>query len=138
MPRKPRRDSVDNPYEKGEHAVDMRKLAVDSIQSFFKKKSLYCGGEIPQYKLLSEHSILMLLRTQLDDRCLNFLHDECLPLIPVDPNYDDSSVPWTVHCLLGLLRELASHQLPKDYFGGLLMLYFKFCYGVKVLDPPMI
>lgn len=138
MSRKSCRDSADNPYEKGEHAVDMRNLAVDSIRIFFKNKKSQSGGEISQHKLISEHSVLMLLRTQLDDRCLDFLHDNCLSLIPVDPEYDDNSVPWTVHCLLGLLKELAFYQLPKDYFGGLLMLYFKFCYGVKVLDPPLI
>lgn len=138
MSRKRRKDSEENPFEKGEHAVDMRQLAIDSLQSFFKNKKLHSGGEIPQYQLLSEYSILMLLRTQLDDRCLDFIHEECLPLIPVDPNYNEVSVPWTVYSLLCLLRELASHQLPKDYFAGLLMLYFKFCYGVKVLDPPLI
>lgn len=139
MPRRPRRDSVDNPYEKGDHAVDMRHLAVESIRVFFKNKKYFCGGEIPESELFSEYSIKTLLRTNLDERCLTFLHEECLPCIPEDPDYkEDGTVSWQTHCLLNLLKELASYQLPKDYFGGLLFLYFKFCYGVKILDPPLL
>jgi len=138
MPRKPRRDCRDNPFEKGDHAVDLRRLAVESIETFFKSKSFYCGGPIPKHDLLSEHSVKTLLRTQLDDRCLDFIHERCLPLIPADPNYSDNTVTWQVHSLLGLLRELAALHLPKDYFGGLLLLYFKFCYGVEIIDPPLL
>lgn len=139
MPRRPRRDSIENPYEKGSHVADMRLLAIESIRIFFNNKKYFCGGKIPESQLYSEHSIKTLLRTQLDDRCLSFLHDECLSHIPEDPNYkEDGTVTWQVHCLLNLLYELASYQLPKDYFGGLLLLYFKFCYGIKILDPPLI
>lgn len=135
MARKPQQEFC---LAKGDHSVDMRQLAVDSIEVFFKHKKLHDGTEIPKHRLFSEHSISMLQKTQLDGRCLDFIHEECLPLIPVDPNYVEPSVSWAIHSLLCLLREIGSHQIPKDYFGGLLMLYFKFCYGVKVLDPPLI
>ena len=135
MPRKTRLDHVKS-FETGDHAADMRKLAKESIRVFFKEKSSFYGGKVPRKELYSDHSIKTLMRNRLDERCLNFIHEHCLPLIPFDDNYDDTSIPWSVHCLIKLLKDMGSRQLPKDYFAGLLLLYFKFCYGVKILDPP--
>ncbi len=137
MPRKPRRDNLEEMYDKGDHTADIQKQMDDCIRFFFKDKSYFCGGRVPECELLSEFS-KQTLRTQFDDRCFDFLHERCLPLIPVDPEYNEPTVPWTVHCLLGLLNDLKKRDIPKEYQPGLLLLYFKFCKGVEILPPPVL
>lgn len=137
MPRRSKRD-VDNPYEKGSHAVDFHKLAETCIRLFFEDKSWFCGGPIPQRELISEFSIQTVLRTRFDDRCFDFIHNECLPKIPNTKVFDNNTVTWEVHCLLQLISELKYLGVPKEFQPGLLMLYFKFCKGQKILPPPLL
>lgn len=137
MPRKSKRD-VENPYEKGSRSVDFRKLAETYIRSFFEDKSWFCGGPIPQRELLSDFSIKTVLRTQFDRRCFDFIHYECLPLISNTEGFKDNTVTWEVHCLLQLISELKYLGVPKEFQPGLLMLYFKFCKGQKILPPPLL
>lgn len=138
MPRKPRRDSLEDLYDKSDHTADIHKLVDDCIHLFFKEKKYFCGGAIPEMELLSEFAKQTVQRTQFDDRCFDFLHERCLPSFPVDPTYEEHTVPWTVHCLLGLLADLKSRDIPKEYQPGLLLLYFKFCKGIEILPPPLL
>lgn len=137
MPRRSKRD-VENPYEKGFHSVDFRKLAETYIRSFFKEKSWFCGGPIPQRELISDFSIKTVLRTQFDERCFDFIHYKCLPLVPNIENFKDNTVTWEVHCLLQLINELKSLGVPKEFQPGIILLYFKFCKGQKILLPPLL
>jgi hypothetical protein len=138
MPRRKRKDCKENPFETGDHASDLRKLAVDCISEYFQDKRFFCGGDIPQRDLFSEHSVKTVLRTQLDDRCFDFIHAECLPMVRQPKTYSDPTVPWNIHYLLSLLADLQSRQLPKEYFPGLLLLYFKFCHGSEIMEPPLL
>ena len=138
MSRRARRDCDENPLEKGEFAADLKTLAKESIRVFFGNKSWYCGGPIPEEELEAAWVVQTVLRTQFDDTAFDYIHNECLIKIPEDPKYSDPSVPWTVHTLIGLLKELKSHGISKDFQPGLLLLYFKLCRGVEIPPPPLL
>lgn len=138
MSRKPRRETIDNPYDKGEHIEDLRKFADDCIQMFFKNKEYFCGGPIPACETKTEFAQKTVLQTQFDDRCFDFIHDHCLSVFPVDPTYEEPTVPWSVHCLLGLLAEMKAMEIPKEQQPGMLLLYFKFCHAIEIPPPPLL
>lgn len=137
MSRTPAR-SLEEQYDKGEHIEDLRVSATRSLKAYFKKKRSVLGGRIPEAELLSEASQKTVLNTQFDDRCMNFIHDHCLGLLPVNPKYKDRTVPWRVHCLLRLLSNLRKHEVSKEFQPGFLLLYFKFCWGVEIPPPPLL
>ena len=122
MSRKPQRESSINEYDKGENVEDIRARVNVCIQLFFRHKKYFCGGKIPQRELTSEFAERTARFTQFDDRCFNFIHDHCLPVFPVNPAYRDLTVPWPVHCLLGLFSDLKSLEIPKDNQPGMLLL----------------
>ena len=138
MPRKAKRDREGNLFEKGENAPNLEKLATECINLIFGDKSWFCGGPIPERELLANSSVKTVLRTQYDACCFDFIHDECLPLIPDIEGWDNVTVPWTVHNLLLLFHELGEKGIPPEFRPGLLLLYFKFCKGVKIPPPPLL
>lgn len=138
MSRKPKREIIDDAFEKMEYVEDLREFASDCIQLFFKNKKNSCGDSIPDSEKSSEFAVQTVLKTQFDDRCFDFIHEFCLPVIPVDPKYSESTVPWSVHCLLGLLAEMRSMEIPKEQQPGMLLLYFKFCHSVEIPLPPLL
>lgn len=138
MSRKPKREIIDDPCEKMEYVEDLRKFAEHCIQLFFNNKQHVCGDPIPECEKSSEFAVQTVLRTQFDDRCFDFIHEFCLPVFPIDPKYDESTVPWSVHCLLGLLAEMRSMEIPKEQQPGMLLLYFKFCHSVEIPLPPLL
>ena len=138
MSRRARRGCEENHLEKEEFYADLNTLAEESIRDFFGNKSWYCGGPIPNEELEADWAVKTVLLTQFDDVVFDYIHDECLVKIPEDPKYSDPSVPWTVHILLGLLSELKSHGISKDFQPGLLLLYFKLCRGIEIPPPPLL
>lgn len=127
-----KRNSNINSLEKGMHSLDIEKIAIDSISSFFANKKWFVGGKIPSRELYSNSSIETVLRGQFDDITFDFIHNECLIKIPQPKDFKITKIPWTVTFLLNLLNEMKQLGLPKDFQPGLLLLYFKFCKGMKV------
>ena len=138
MSRRGRRDCEKNPLEKGEFAPDLKTLAEEAIRDFFGNKNWYCGGPIPEEELEADWVVKTVLRTRFDDETFDYIHDECLVKIPEDPKYSDPSVPWTVHTLLNLLKDLRSYGISQDFQPGLLLLYFKLCRGIEIPPPPLL
>jgi hypothetical protein len=138
MSRKPCRDTLDDDLQKGEYVEDLRVFADKCICMFFKNKTDSSGRRIKEHDILTEFANKTVLYTQFDDRCFDFLHEVCLPLIPVNSMYNELAMPWTVHSLIGLLGDLKKIEVPKEFQPGLLLLYFKFCYGVVIPPPPLL
>jgi hypothetical protein len=138
MPRRPKRNCRENPMEKGIHAFDLKESVINGLKQFLGGKLGHDGNPIPKEELYSENSCKTVLRTPFDDETFNFIHDECLTLIPAKDWYKETTVPWTVHYLLGLLNELKSLQIPKEFQPGFLLLYFKFCKGFTIPPPPLL
>ena len=121
-----------NPLEKGMHTLDIEKIAIDSISSFFANKKWFVGGKIPHCELYSNSSVKTVLRGKFDDTTFDFIHNECLTRIPKPKDFKVTKIHWTVTFLLKLLNEMKQLGLPKDFQPGLLLLYFKFCKGIRV------
>jgi hypothetical protein len=105
---------------------------------FIAPKPYHKGGKMPPGELFADTSVKTVLRTPFDDESFDFIHAKCLPHFPRQRWYKDATVPWPVHVLLGLLDELKSHNIPKEFQPGMLYLYFKFCKGVEIPPPPII
>ena len=136
MPRRSKRGE-EGDFEKGAFAADFETLAVDALETFFRDKSWYCGGPIPDSELLSDFSLKTVLRTKIDDRWQDIVHNGYEQLTP-DPDYDDPTVPWSIHRLLGVLDEVRSKGITQDFHAGLALLYLKFCEGVQIPPPPLL
>jgi hypothetical protein len=138
MPRKAKRVCEDNLLEKGLHVLDLRNLAIECIKAFLAQKQSYEGRPLSSEELITDDNIKTVLRTQFDDETFLFIHNKCLSRIPQPDWYKESTVPWNVHYLLGLLQELKYLKLPKDFQPGLLLLYFKYCKGFDIPPPPLL
>lgn len=126
--------------EKGMFVEDLEQLAAACLKVYFADKRKHDLTEITKEELLSDFCLKTVLRTQFDDRCFDYIHSQCLVKVikPENEAYDDPTLDWTVHVLLGLLQELMALELPKAFQPGLLLLYFKFCHGIEIPQPPIL
>lgn len=136
MPRKAKQPEGFSSLENGPHAFEMQRLVVSSIESFFKDKSYFCGGKIPNSELSSSNSIKTVLRFKNDDHTFEYIHTKCLRKIPRPKHIVSKSIPWTVQFLISLLEDMKGKKLPKEFQPGLVLLYFKFCKGLPIPQPP--
>ena len=132
------KDCLEEDFQKGEYAEDLQKFADNCIGLFFKNKVHESGRLLEDSELFTDFTQKTVLYTQFDDYCFDFIHEVCLPLIPVDPSYKEKTVTWPVHCLIGLLNEIKKINIPKDFQPGLLLLYFKFYYDVDIPLYPLV
>jgi hypothetical protein len=131
MPRKPKRDE-DGSLEKGTFAPDVKEFVRKTLKSFFEFKEGYDQKPIPEHHLFSDESFRTVLRTPFDDNTFLFIHKNCLAKIPKQKWYRDTTVSWQVHYLIGLINDLKSLHVPKEFQAGLILLFFKFCKGLDV------
>jgi hypothetical protein len=122
--------------ENGVHATDIQDAAIRHITVFFQDKAWYCGGKIPRHDLFSDSSIRTVLRTQFDSNWEACVHHKCLSTVPVDHTYRlEAHLPWTVRYLIDLIYSMGLLSIPKEFRPGMVLLYFKFCKGVKIIPP---
>lgn len=112
--------------------VDARAIVSGCIKNFFAYKSGPDGGPLPPRELGSEASVRTVMLTPFDDDTFELIHERCLPSVPRQDWYRETTVSWGVHVLLGLLDEMKSLGIPKEFQPGMLLLYFKFCNGVDI------
>ena len=136
MPRRSKEDTENNPLEHGLYAEDNKKLAEEALMSFFSDKSYYRGGPVPIMELCSEHSVKTLLRTRINDRWDDIVHNKCLSKIKSPDSWKDPIYPYTVNLLVRLFYNAQSKGISKEFIPGLVVLYFKFCKGFEVPNPP--
>lgn len=131
MPKRAKRDCDENPLENGCYAVDLNYLARDCMRRFLSGRKMVSGKRITEEDLFTVENIKLLLRTPFDDPTFRFIHERCLPVIPVRAAYTRKSVPWTVFCLIRILKRMQQLAIPKEFQPGLLLLYFKLCKGIN-------
>lgn len=124
--------------EKSLFTSDLKQLARHSIQIFLQHKRHFTDRGLTLDELLTDDNVKIVRRTPFDDPTFLFIHDRCLSQIKASPDYRDNTVPWSVHFLLGLLTDLKSLQLPKDFQPGLILLYFKYCQGFEIPPIPIL
>ena len=138
MSRRPKRTCEEPFLDKCCHVVDLKNVAVEGIRNFFKDKSWFAGGSIPECEIESDDSVDLVLRTPFNEETFSFIHNNCLPKVPCPKNFVDQGVPWSVAYLIKLLADLKRCSIPKDFQPGFVLLYFKLCKGVKVIPPPIV
>ena len=138
MSRRPKRTCEEIQFEKGCHAPDLRKMALEGIKNYFADKSWFIGGPIPECELLTDLSIDTVLKTPFNGDTFDFIHNECLKKVPQPKSFVDQGVPWTVSFLIKMLSDMKKLGLPKDFQPGFALLYFKFCKGVKIPLPAIL
>lgn len=107
------------------------------IHRYFENKRYYIGGPIPNSMLFSEQSVLTVLKCSFENGfvfVMDYLNENCLPKLRPDSHYKDPTVSWTSHFVLQLLSEMMSLEIPQNFKPGLMLLYFKFCKGMKIPD----
>ena len=112
-------------------------LRPSRFKIFFENKKWFAGGKIPQCELLSDNSVDVVLKTPFNESSFSFFHDCCLSKISCPKDFVDEGVPWEVCYLISLFREMKIYGLPKDFQPGFLMLFFKFCKGINIPQPPI-
>ena len=132
MSRKPKRDCEEEFFYKGCHSKDVRNFVIQSLKLYFKDKSWFVGGPIPERELLSEGSIMTVLNNTFNDSTFNFIHTECLSHIPQSKWFKNEGLSWSIVYLIRLLSTMKRLNLPKDFQPGLVLLYFKFCKGCNI------
>lgn len=123
-------------FDKEVYEQEMRSYAEETLLVYFLGKKCPDGTGVPEADLLSEESVLTLLDTQHDDDTFLFIHNHCLAKIPPTADYKGLPADWNVTVLCELLNEMKRMCVPKDFRPGLLLLYFKFCKGVTISQPP--
>ena len=130
MPRRIKIDSEETSIENNCHLSDLKVLAVQCIRRFFKGRKSLSGVNLTDNHVVTKENIHMVMRTPFDDDVFNYIHSECLPVIPKSKKYHDPTLPWSVHCLLVMIGKLKKLKIPKEFQPGMLLLYFKHCKGV--------
>ena len=113
----------------------LNNVALKSIQNFFHNKKWYCGGPIPAKELQSESSIKTVRFTSIA-RGFDYAHEKLLPRIPKPADYKDTTMTWENHYAVTLLHSIHEFGIPKEHVPGLVLLFFKFCKGFPIPDPP--
>lgn len=101
------------------------------IDKFFNGKEMYCGGYIPQKALHSDYNINLIIDTELLDAI-----DKAHVMISGDSNLENSEddedenlIEDSTRLILDSLAEMAKSGVSKEFSGGMLLLYLKFCEG---------
>ena len=116
---------IDDFYE------DRKKSAEESLIEFFRRKNLVVSRSM----ILSDYAISTVLNTDYDFG-FDYAHRHLLSRVPCNPRYNEPSLRWQVHVLLKLLADMRSKGIPKIHHPGLTLLFFHFCEGFPIPDPP--
>jgi hypothetical protein len=142
MPKRIKLRTESDVKELGLDIKELKELARFNIESFFADKSYHCGGPIPQSILLSDDSVMTVLGTTVD-LWREWEEREIYPLLRIErdqindrTSYHNRSVSFPVHYTLRLVQNLRDHNVPKRLQFGMMLLYYNFCKGFKIPDPP--
>lgn len=109
-----------------------KRIAKKYINQFFKDKEYYLGGEIPQEELFSNTSILTVLNSNIEDS-VDRAYIGLKPLLLKEKkNFGNLEVTCDVRIVVGILNLLSLSCIPKQFAGGLMLLYLKFVEGIKI------
>lgn len=135
MARKPKIKRTD---DKNAFVSDIRSEAVRYIRMYFNGRRRLDGSTVQVANVMDDKSINIVTRSGFDNRTFDFIHEFCLPTIKRNADYKNMTVPWTVHCLLKIIRELCSLGIPKEFQPGMILLYFRECRDIDIPPPPVL
>jgi len=106
-----------------EFLPDVQMLARSYMMSFFKDREMHCGGPIQYRHLLSNRNISMTINATLADAivCAYGAIDSSSEKDPLDE----------IKFVISILNECSKSGVPKEFSGGMLLLYLQFCVGLS-------
>lgn len=111
---------------------DVKMLARQYMEHFFKDKMLYCGGKIPKSLLFSEHRISMVLNYDISQGvqyAYRFLEKE-MDIEEIEESRQTGETTNDIKLVNETLNLLAVSGIPQQFAGGMMCLYLEFIEGV--------
>lgn len=119
-------DINEEEFYETEYLEEIRGLARDYMKRFFSNKSMYCGGKIQNRNLLTDGNVTTVLTSEISE-AIDLSHEllENSGEIIVSKNSDK---------IIEILNSIAKFRIPKEFAGGMLLLYLHFCEGIVVWE----
>jgi hypothetical protein len=117
---------------------DVKVLAKQYMEQFFKDKMLHCGGKIPKSLLFADRRLSMVLNYDIIkgvERAYKYLEPM---LLSEDLNSARQTGETTedIKLVNGTLCLLAQSGIPQQFAGGMLCLYLEFIEGINIGSEP--
>jgi hypothetical protein len=116
---------------------DVKALAKQYMEQFFKDKMLHCGGKIPRSFLFAERRISMVMNYDIIkgvERAYKSL--EKAMSVAADVAKQGGEVTDDIKLVNETLNLLARSGIPQQFAGGMMCLYLEFIEGVDIGTAP--
>jgi len=116
---------------------DVKSLARQYMEQFFKDKMLHCGGKIPRSFLFAERRISMVMNYDII-KGVERAYKSLEKTMPVDADQAKQSGEATddIKLVNETLNLLARSGIPQQFAGGMMCLYLEFIEGVDIGTTP--
>ena len=117
---------------------DVKALAKQYMEQFFKDKMLHCGGKIPKSFLFAERRVSMVLNYDISrgiDRAYKYLEKTMLQQ-DINEAKQNGEATDDIKLVNETLYLLARSGVPQQFAGGMLCLYLEFIEGVDIGTEP--
>lgn len=116
----------------GEFKEDVQTLAKTYIAQFFKDKEMHCGGKIPTKQLFTKQTISLVLNSSVEEAIvISYYALEQGNMCEAPP---EGQLGEDVKLVLSILDQISGNRVPKEFAGGLLLLYIYFCEGYDIFE----
>lgn len=104
------------------------------IEKFFDDKIMHCGGKVPKYMVNTPKKVSMVINTGLCDAvdiAYESLRDYVSPEEKKVAKYH-GEITSDIKMVNEALSMLGKSGTPQRFAGGMMILYLKYCKGVKI------
>jgi|APGre2960657373_1045057.scaffolds.fasta_scaffold00662_15 hypothetical protein len=104
------------------------------IEKFFDDKIMHCGGKVPKYMVNTPNRVCMVINTNLCD-AVDMAYKSLRDHISVEDRkiakyYGE--ITSDIRMVNDALSVLGRSGTPQRFAGGMMILYLKYCKGVKI------
>lgn len=110
------------------------KLAFESMKKFFKNKKTCLGKPLPKDKIFSLINLKIVATMDIIRACDIAYASMSKYHRPSGITIKSKNVDWQIEVVLGLLNEMKMLKIQKEFHGGLIILYLKYCRGYMLVN----
>lgn len=113
---------------------DVKALAKQYMETFFKDKMLHCGGNIPRSFLFAERRVSMVLNYDIIkgvDRAYQAL-EKNMSKAELDASKLSGETTSDIKLVNETLKLMSRSGIPQQFAGGMMCLYLEFVEGVDI------
>lgn len=124
----------DDGQEQGGSEANVNDFVKMCIEKFFDDKIMHCGGKVPKYMVNTPNRVYMVINTNLCE-AVDLAYKSLCDHVSVEDkkianHYGEiTSDIRMVNDALGILGKSGT---PQRFAGGMMILYLKYCKGVKI------